>query len=156
MPTAALIAGGLSAGGQVLGGFQEQRASQNEAIQLEQQGQVASTNAYGEIAANDVRARQELGAVNTGAAACGVTSNSGSVKAVRSMNESMSILRDTYAKYKGQYAENNAYYQARSARYSGNQALYGSLVQGGTTALTSGANYWWMSQGTGSPKGSPK
>ena len=155
MPTAALIAGGLQAGGQVYGGIQEQEASKNEAAQLEQQGQVASTNAYGEIAANDVRARQELGAVNTGAAASGVTSNSGSVRAVRSMNESMSILRDTYSRYKGQYAENNAYYQARAARYAGNQALYGSLVQGGTTLLTSAANYGSMSKGTGSPNGSP-
>jgi hypothetical protein len=155
MPTAALIAGGLQAGGQVLGGFQQQAEAKNEATMLQQQGQVESTSAYGEIAANDARAREALGAVNVGAAASGVSPSSGSVRAVRSFDESQAILRDTYTRYKGQAAESNAYYQARAARYQGNQAMWGGLVSGGTTALTSGASYWQMSKGTGSPKGSP-
>jgi hypothetical protein len=127
-----------------MGGFQQQRESGLEARQLEQQGQIAATNASGEIIANDVAARQALAQGTANAAASGVSANSGSVRAVRSMNESMAILRDTYARYKGQVAENNAYYQARAARYQGGQAAAGGLVSGVTTALTSGANAYAM------------
>ena len=156
MPTAALLAAGAIQGGaQIMGGFQQQAESKNEAKILEQQGQVESTNAYGEIAANDVKTAQVGGTVTANAAASGVRGTSGSVSAVRNMNESMGILRDTYARYKGDVAKQNAYYQARSARYQGNQAMWGGLLSGGTTLLTSGAMAKYMSGGTGSPSGSP-
>lgn len=140
MPTAALVAaGGLQAFGQVAGGIQAQAESRSTAKQLEQQGQVEMTNAQSEISANDIESNKANGALSAGAAASGVSSNSGSVRAVRSMNDSMAILRDTYARYKGKVAENNSYYQARAARFQGNQALYGGLLSGATSLLTSAA-----------------
>lgn len=150
MPTAALIGGAaLQAGGQIMGGIQQQEEAGNEAKQLEQQGQVEATRASAQIISNDAETRKALGATNVGAAASGVTGNSGSVRAVRSMNESMGILRDTYARYQGTMAENNAYYQARAARYQGNQALYAGLIGAGSTALTAGFNYSQLSKGAG-------
>lgn len=137
MPTAALIIGaGMSAGGQILSGITGQQESKNEAKQAEQQGQVQQTEAYGQIAANDVSANRAMSSVRTAAGASGVTSNSGSVRAVNSANASMALLRDTFSKYQGNMAEQNAYYQARALRYQGNQQLYSSLVGAGSTALT--------------------
>ena len=148
MPTAALIIGtGLSAGGQILQGIQSQKAAGYEATQAEQQGQVESTNAYGEIAQNDIESNRLMAKVRTQAGASGVAAGSGSVRAVNSMNASMAILRDTYSKYKGNLAEQNAYYQAKALRYQGNQALYRSLVGAGSTALTSFFSYKGMQAG---------
>ena len=152
MPTAALVAGaGLQAGGQIMGGIQQQEEAGNEAKQLQQQGQTEATRAGAQISSNDVEARRALGSLNTGAAASGVTPGSGSVKAVRSMNESMAILKDTYSRYQGTMAENNAYYQARSAKYAGNQALWGGVLSAGSSLLTAGFNANQMGKGVGTP-----
>lgn len=151
MPTAALIIGtGLSAGGQILSGITGQKEAGYEAKQAEQQGQVQSTEAYGQIAANDLAANRTMAQVRSQAGASGVTSGSGSVRAVNSANASMAILRDTFSKYQGNLAEQNAYYQARTLRYQGNQQLYSSLVSAGSTALTA------YSLGTGMSAATPK
>lgn len=142
MPTAALIIGtGLSAGSQIMGGFQAQRESEAEAQQQQMQGQVEATRANAGIVENDYQARKALGQLNASAASSGVMPTSGSVKAVRSMDESMAILRDTYARYQGTAAEQNAYYRAKATRYAGNQAMYAGLIGAGSTALTSAFNY---------------
>ena len=142
MPTAALIIGtGLSAGSQIMGGIQAQKESQAEAQQQEMQGQVEATKANAGIVENDYQARKALGQLNATAASSGVMPTSGSVRAVRNMDESMAILRDTYARYQGTAAEQNAYYQAKATRFRGNQAMWGGLVGAGSTALTSAFNY---------------
>ncbi len=152
MPTAALVAGtALSAGGSIMGGIQQQQESRFEAAQLEQQGQVEATRATAEITANDAEARKALGAVNVGAAASGVSPSSGSVRAVRSFDETQAILKDTYARYQGNLAEQNSYYQARAARYQGNQALAGGLLSAGSTVLTGAFNYKALGGNLGLP-----
>jgi hypothetical protein len=154
MPTAALIAGAnfggaaLSAGGQLYQGFQAKKAAGYEATQQEQQGQVEATNANAQISAQDAEARKVIGGVNVGAAAGGVSGGAGtSPQVVNAHNASMAIVRDTYAHYQGQLAENAAYYAAKTSRYQGKQALLSGIVGAGSTALTSYLNYAGMVKG---------
>jgi hypothetical protein len=142
MPTAALLVGtGLSSGGQILQGFQSQKSANIAATQDIQQGQVEATQAAGRISAEDIEANKTLAAVRANAGASGVAANSGSARAVNSMNAAQQQLRDMYTTYQANYAKQMGYYRARADRYAGNQALYGSLVSAGTTALTSYMSY---------------
>jgi hypothetical protein len=144
MPTAALVAGmagaGVSAFGQVMQGIQSQKSAGAAATQQEQQGQVEQTAANAQIIGNDTEARKALGGVTTAAAASGVSTTSGSVNAVRSFDINQAILKDTYARYQGNMAEQNAYYAAKATRYQGKQAFNQGLLGAGSTLLTAGLN----------------
>jgi hypothetical protein len=149
MPTAALLVGtGLSGGGQILQGFQSQKSANIAATQDIQQGQIQATQAAGRISAEDIEANKTMAAVRANAGASGVAAGSGSARAVNAMNAAQQTLRDTYTNYQANYAKEMAYYRARADRYSGNQALYGSLVSAGTTALTSYMAYKGMGAAT--------
>lgn len=154
MPTAALlVSSGIQAGGQILGGIQQNEASKVEATQLRQQGQVAATEASARISANDTEAIKALSAGKAAAGASGVATNSGSVRAVQAHNESQAILNDTYAKYQGNLAEQGAYFAATNKEYEGKQAETAGFIGAGSTALTAFANAKGMqAAGGGLPK----
>ena len=63
---------------------------------------------------------------------------SGSPRAVNAMNEQQAMLRDTFAKYQGKLALNQAYFAAKSKRWEGNQAVTTGLIDAGSTVLTTG------------------
>jgi hypothetical protein len=161
MPTAALIAGanfggaGLSAGGQILQGYQTRAADKAIATQQEQAGQVEATNANAQIAAQDAEARRAIGGVNVGAAAGGVSASSGSARVVTAYNAGQAILKDTYAHYQGQLAERGAYFAAKTSRWEGDQAMWSGISGAGQTILTSYLNYSGMKQGGFGSNGPP-
>src|ERR1700680_3708697 len=101
MPTPALLmaSGGIGAFGSVMQGQQERNASNIEATQLEQQGQVAATEAGSRIVAQDADAIKTMGAVKAGAAAGGVAAGSGSPRAVNPYHARQAILNHHFAKY---------------------------------------------------------
>ncbi len=140
LSTAMLAATGLSAGGSIMGGLQQQEAGQyNEAVD-EQKAEQVNAEGAAEQTQQKIQNEERMGVATANAGGSGVDTGTGSPVDALSTIAQQGELSEQLLGYRAT-VQSNAYRQAgQLATYQGNQALMKGVVGAGVSTLLGYSN----------------
>jgi hypothetical protein len=124
---------GIEAGADVAQGIYAKAAYGRQAQEATLEGRTALREGSAEISANDYNSGKAISSAVAARAGSGGTIDS--AMPVISADYSESKIRDMYTKYSSQLVANKAFYEAKLDKFTGQKALYGSILGAAGAAM---------------------